>query len=295
MDSFQQLFCVINGWNPNFKKEFKKYSFGSDNGINCLIEQFSGHNLGQYFNSIECCLMPSSGLNPYNNDFNFNEMKADFNTELSNLIKTNLLDFNQMQRKTYPKSNEFMKIRDLLPLFKSYINRLNGESLAIDFGMSSGVADPDILSVEESELSFGSTSLTIGDNFSSEGLNKINENLMKMTEAIDNFRLIGEKLTNEMINLNRTTMVALNNYNQNSAITLRQELRVLYKEITKKVQQSQFECTSNRDNLEKIFKEPLVITNKLLIDSKTDMKSLENQILTLEKLKLDFRVINIFK
>jgi len=135
-DSFQELFYVIYDWNQKSMDSGEEYTFGLNGGQRYLRDQPKFNELNIYFNSIECYLMPTAGPALHNMDFKFNEFNDDFLLYFSQLIKYSLLNGSELQVKSHPVSGRSLMPPELMPLFRSYVNKLNGDSLPIDFGLN---------------------------------------------------------------------------------------------------------------------------------------------------------------
>ena len=129
--SFEELLLVKDS---NIKDLTEGYSFGLSGGQRYLRDQLEGNELINYFKNIECCLMPFPGWDICKSNVTFNDLENEFNVQLSQLFKSKLLNTKEIKVKTDPQNfAQCLKPQELVLLFKRFVNKLNGDSVSIDF------------------------------------------------------------------------------------------------------------------------------------------------------------------
>ncbi len=126
LQSFQEIFFCIRDWDSTAMR--KDHKFGFKGGKEYLEKESKDLLLLKYWQKNECFLMPKSGLDFREPDLDFSKLNNQFNIELMRMIGNKLLNIDEMQIKTKPKTNESIDTNDLIELFESYINSLNAES-----------------------------------------------------------------------------------------------------------------------------------------------------------------------
>ena len=121
--SFEELICLVIGWDPN-RPHFmdKNYLFGSMGGRKYISQEFSV-NFEPFFRQTKCYLLPAIGVDVSAEVLSFSQISFDFIKEFSQLIKNKLLNIDEIQVKKGEQNN--VTTHQMVALFRETVNRLN--------------------------------------------------------------------------------------------------------------------------------------------------------------------------